>query len=69
MALMKVRSLPGPTGCIPLEILLRRLPPLIKGLQGDLCQLENTTLHEQLIQLGKPFSQIHKNIVIGERDL
>lgn len=51
MALLKVRTSPGPTRYTPFDMV-----------QGALCQLENITFQEQLIQLGKIFSQIHENI-------
>lgn len=39
VALLKIQSLPGPTGYMPFEALHGRIPSIIRGLQGDLNQL------------------------------
>jgi hypothetical protein len=49
----------------PYEILHRRPPPLIKGIKGDLKEIRNLTLLQQMHGLGKVLNNPSHHV--GER--
>jgi hypothetical protein len=58
-ALLRIRSSPTKwTGLSPSDILFGRLPPLVKALQGDLKEMNDLTLRQQMQILGLTLSKI-----------
>jgi hypothetical protein len=61
--LLRVRCSPTKeTGFSPYEILHRSLPPLIKGIKGDLKETGNLTLLQQRRGLGKVLKDLHCHV-------
>jgi hypothetical protein len=60
MALLRVRSSPIRwIGLVPFEVLYGRPTPLIKGIQGDLKEIGDLTLRQQMQTLGATLSKIN----------